>query len=414
MNPATFFRIKQEFSSDAIVVDLDDAVRREVLASGVGETIQPGARIAVTGGSRGISSIPQILRAVGAILRELGADPFVITAMGSHGGGTTEGQLKALEELGITEDSVEMPVRSTMETRKVGEAEDGMPVYLDERVDKSDGVFIVNRVKKHTDFHGALESGLCKMMALGLGKVKQAELIHTNKVSEFPHALESLARFMIGTGKIVGALAIIENRLGKTGVLHGVRAEEIPDREKEILKESYEFFPRLPFDEAELLVVQEMGKNISGTGMDPNVLGRLYIEGELEPTSPYIQFVGVLELTRESEGNACGMGFADFTTRRLVDGMDSQKTLLNILTSNFVQRGKIPITLENDRELIETALGCVQGSHQSRPRIAIIRDTSNLEELAVSESLLESLDPSVKVIGEVPLKFDSGGNLVTI
>jgi hypothetical protein len=414
MNSPPFFKIKQDFSSDAAVVDLDNAVRREVLASGVRETIKPGAKIAITGGSRGVSNIPLILRAVGATLRELGAEPFAITAMGSHGGGTTDGQLNVLMEFGITEDSVEMPVRSTMETRRIGETDDAMPVYLDALVDKADGVFIVNRVKKHTDFHGAIESGLCKMMALGLGKVRQANLIHANKVSGFPHALESVARFMIGTGKIVGGLAIIENRLGNTAVLRGVRAAEIPDREKEILKESYAFFPRLPFEEAELLLVQQMGKNISGAGIDPNVLGRLYIEGEPEPSSPNIQLVGVLELTRETEGNACGTGFADFTTQRLADAVDWQTTLLNTLTSNFVQRGKMPITLKNDRELFETALSCVQGAHRSRPRIAIIRNTSNLESLVVSESLLDSLDPSVQVMGEVPLIFDSDGNLPAI
>jgi hypothetical protein len=414
MNPMPFFKIKQEFASDATITDIADSVRSEVLASGVGKRIEPGAKIAVTGGSRGVSRIPEILRAVGATLKDLGADPFVNTAMGSHGGGTAEGQLKVLKKLGVTEKSVEMPVRSTMETRKIGETEDGMPVYLDELVDQADGVFIVNRVKKHTDFHGAIESGLCKMMALGLGKVKQADLIHANKVSRMPQALESLSRVMIGTGKIVGGLAIIENRLGKTGLLRGVEAEEIPDREKEILKESYGFFPRLPFDEAELLLVQQLGKNISGGGMDPNVLGRLYIDGELEPTSPSIQLVGVLELTKETEGNACGTGFADFTTRRLIDAMDWQKTLLNTLTSNFVQRGKIPITLETDRELMETALGCIQGSNRSRPRIAIIRDTLNLENLVVSESLLESLHPSTQVIGEFSLNFDSDGNLAAI
>ena len=414
MNLSTFYKIEQDFATDTLAADLDAAVKREVLASGVGDILSPGAKIAITGGSRGIWNIPVILRAVGATLRELGAEPFVITAMGSHGGATVEGQLRVLEELGITEKSVEMPVRSTMETRKIGETDGGMPVYLDVLVDEADGVFIVNRVKKHTDFHGAIESGLCKMMALGLGKVKQADLIHANKVGGFPPALESLARVLIGTGKIAGGLAIIENRLGQTAILRGVRAEEIPDREKEILKESYQFFPRLPFEEAELLLIQEMGKNISGTGMDPNVFGRLYIEGELEPTSPNIQLIGVLALSKESEGNACGLGLADFITRRLMDATDMQQTLLNALTSNFVQRGKIPITLENDRELIETALSCVQGPHRACPRVAIIRNTLSLENLVVSESLLESLDPSVKVMGEFPLIFDSSGNLVEI
>ena len=411
MNHTTFYKIEQDFANDPVVTDLAAAVRREVLASGVGDRLGPGAKIAITGGSRGVWKIPEILRAVGATLADLGADPFVITAMGSHGGATVEGQLKVLEELGVTEQSVEMPVRSTMQTRQIGETDRGVPVYLDALVDKADGVFIVNRVKKHTDFHGAIESGLCKMMALGLGKVKQADLIHVNKVSGLPRALESLARVMIGTGKIAGGLAIVENRLGQTALLRGVRAEEIPDSEKEILKESYQFFPRLPFDEADLLLIREMGKNISGTGMDPNVLGRLYIEGELEPTSPNIQLIGVLALTKETEGNACGMGLADFVTQRLLDATDQEQTLLNVLTSNFVQRAKTPVTLENDRELIETALSCVQGSHRSRPRVAIIQNTLQLENLAVSESLLGSLDPSVKVMGEFPLKFDSSGSL---
>ncbi|MDP6115260.1 MAG: lactate racemase domain-containing protein [Planctomycetota bacterium] len=411
MNLPRFFKIKQDFASDTSVADVDAEARSEVKASGAAERIQPGARIAVTGGSRGIANLPDILRSVGAALKDLGAEPFVNTAMGSHGGGTAEGQLKVLKELNVTEETVGMPVRSTMETRQVGETGDGMPVYLDELVCECDGVFVVNRVKKHTDFHGAIESGLCKMMALGLGKVKQADLIHANQVSGFPHALESLAQCLIGTGKIVGGLAIIENRLGNTAVLHGVRADEIPDREKEILKESYEFFPRLPFDEAELVLVQQMGKNISGGGMDPNVLGRLYIEGEAEPENPNLQLVGVLELTKETEGNASGIGFADFISQRLLDAYDRHKTVFNTLTSNFVRRGKIPITLENDTQLIQTALTCIQGPHRSNPRMAFIRDTLHLEELIVTESLLESLHSGVEVLGETALEFNSDGNL---
>lgn len=411
MNLPRFFKIKQGFASDKSVADINAEVRRHVSASGVGELIKPGAKIAITGGSRGIANLPGILRAVGSALKELGAEPFVNTAMGSHGGGTAEGQLKVLKELKVTEETVGMPIRSTMETRQIGETDDGMPVYLDELVCECDGVFVVNRVKKHTDFHGPIESGLCKMMALGLGKVKQADLIHANQVSGFPHALESLARCLIRTGKIVGGLAIIENRLGETAVLHGVRAEEIPDREKEILKESYEFFPRLPFDEAELLLVKQMGKNISGGGMDPNVLGRLYIEGELEPEKPFLQLVGVLELTKETEGNASGIGFADFTTQRLLDAYDRHKTVFNTLTSNFVQRGKIPITLKNDKELIETALTCIQGPHRSNPRIAVIRDTLHLEELIVTEPLLESLHSGIEILGETGLEFNPDGNL---
>lgn len=411
MNHTTFYEIKQDFANDMVVTPLTATIRREVLASGIGDQFAPGAKIAITGGSRGVWKIPEILRAVGKTLADLGIDPFVITAMGSHGGATEEGQLKVLRELGITEESVAMPIRSTMQTRQIGKTDKGMPVYLDELVDKADGVFLVNRIKKHTDFHGAIESGLCKMMALGLGKVKQADLIHANKVSEFPQVLESLARVMIETGKIAGGLAIVENRLGQTAMLRGMRAEEIPDTEKEILKESYQFFPRLPFEEAELLLIKEMGKNISGTGMDPSVLGRLYIEGEPEPTAPNIQLVGVLALTKESEGNACGMGLADFVTQRLFDSSNKQKTLLNTITSNFVQRGKTPIVLGNDRELIETALSCIQGPHRRRPRVAVIRSTSQLENLVVSESLLESLASSIKVLGEFPLKFNSYGGL---
>jgi len=411
MNLPKFYRINQDFGSDPGVEDIEAAARHAVMESGIAERIEPGAEVAVTGGSRGIHNIPEILRSVGVALREVGASPFVITAMGSHGGGTTVGQLAVLEELGITEDSVDMPVRSTMATLEVGTTPEGMPVFLDAIANESAGVFIVGRVKKHTDFHGPIESGLCKMMALGLGKVRQANFIHANRPGGFPATIEALARVMVGTGKILGGMAIIENRFGETAFLTGVPAEEIPDREKELLKQSYEYFPMLPFTEADILIVRRMGKNISGTGMDTNTLGRMYVEGEPEPAEPFIQLVGILELTRETEGNAAGIGLADLTTRRLFESIDYQKTNLNTITSNFLIRAKIPITLENDRELLETAIGAIQGPFRGSPRIGIIEDTLSLESILVSEPLKENLNGSAIIAGEEPLEFDHEGNI---
>ncbi|MBI2191604.1 MAG: DUF2088 domain-containing protein [Planctomycetes bacterium] len=406
------YRVRQCFAADPRIGDIDQAVRQAIESTGVFERLSPGVSVAITAGSRGIRNLPDILRATGEAFRRMGARPFLITAMGSHGGGTSEGQLHVLAELGVTEDSTGMPVRSTMQTHEVGRTPAGMPVYLDSIARAADSIWIVNRVKKHTDFHGPLESGLCKMMALGLGKVRQAQLIHAHRPGDFPSAIESLARVLIDTRRILGGLAIIENRRGDTAALHGVPSQHIPDREKLLLQESYRFFPKLPFDEADVLIVRRMGKNISGAGMDPNVLGRLYIEGEPEPEKPFIQLVGVLDLTPETDGNAAGVGLADLTTRRLARSIDFPKTHLNTLTSNFLQRGKIPITLENDRELLETALGSVQGAFRARPRVAVIEDTLHLESLLVSESLLESLpSDGVSVLDRLPLEFDREGNL---
>lgn len=412
MKQSRFFRVRQHFGDDPEVPDIDVEVSRAIEASGVRDLLRSGPRIALTGGSRGITDLPRILRAAGRVLGSLGAEPFVVTAMGSHGGGTEEGQLAVLRGLGVTSETVGMPVRSTMETREVGTTPEGLPVYMDALVCDADGVFIVNRVKKHTDFHGELESGLCKMMTVGLGKVRQADRLHAHRPSDFPGVIESVARIMINSGKVLGGMAIIENRSGRTAALHGLAAREIPEREKGILKDSYRYFATLPFDEADLLIVRNMGKNISGCGMDPNVIGRIYIEGEPEPEKPFVQLIGVLDLREESDGNAIGVGMADFTTRRLVDSIDLRKTNLNAVTSSFPRRGKIPISLASDRELMEVALRCVQSPFREQPRIAIIEDTSHLESLLVSQSLLGRLAPgSVERSGEVELEFDADGRL---
>ena len=413
MSLPALFRIRQNYDRDPEITDLESEVRDQVEASGIRASLQPGARVAITGGSRGISNIGPILRAIGESLREMGASPFVITAMGSHGGATEEGQLNVLAELGVTESKVGMPVKSTMATRHVGHTPQGWPVYMDELALGCDGVFVVNRVKKHTDFHGEIESGLCKMLVIGLGKVSQADAVHANRPDGFPGAIEDAARTMIQSGKVLGGLAIVENRRGRTALLRGLPAKQIPEAEKQILRESYGLSPGLPFDEADLLIVRQLGKNISGTGMDTNVIGRTYIEGVAEPTRPLIQLIGVLQLTPESEGNAVGIGLADFATRRLVDKIDSPKTSINTVTSNFVRRGKTPITIDSDLELIETALGCVQGPFRGNPRVGLIEDTLNLEALLVSRPLLDSLNTSdVQVEGEVPLAFGPAGDLI--
>ena len=395
------------------LADLDGTVDRLVRASRLGGRVRPGFTVAVAAGSRGVANVDRIVAGVVRTVRSLGGDAFVVPAMGSHGGGTAEGQAQILAELGVTEARVGAPVRSSMAVERIGQTDDGMPVYCDRNALSSDAIVVVNRVKKHTDINAPIESGLLKMISIGLGKRAQADLIHAYGAPGLRRYIPLVARVTLARAPIALGLATLENGYEETAELHAFEPEEIEAGERRLLARNKRLLPRLPFDEIDVLIVERMGKEISGTGMDTNVLGRYRIPGEPEPRRPRIKFVLVLDLTDASHGNAIGVGLADLTTERLVAKIDRPATYVNGITSGFLERAKVPITLPTDRDALETALSRLSPPRRERPRIARIRDTLHLAEFAVSRPLLEEARARLEVIGDaLPLAFDADGSLV--
>jgi hypothetical protein len=395
------------------LTDLEAQVERRVRASRLGGRIGPGFRVAVAAGSRGVANVDRIVAQVVRTVRQLGGDPYVVPAMGSHGGGTAEGQVEILAELGVTEARVGAPIRSSMAVEQIGQTEDGMPVYCDRNALAADAIVVVNRVKKHTDITAPVESGLLKMIAIGLGKKAQADLIHAYGAPGLRHHIPLVARVSLARAPIALGLATLENGYEETAELHAFEPDEIEAGERRLLARNKRLLPRLPFDEIDVLIVERMGKELSGTGMDTNVLGRYRIAGEPEPRRPRVQFVIVLDLTDASHGNAIGVGLADLTTERLVDKIDRRATYVNGITSGFLERAKIPITLTTDREALETALTRLSPPRRARPRIARIVDTLHLAELAVSAPLLDEARAPLEILGPArPLAFESDGSLL--
>ena len=403
--------IRQGFGRER-VEDVAGAVRAEM------ERVLPedlaGKRIAITAGSRGIRNLAEILRAVVEALEARGAAPFLIPAMGSHGGATAEGQVEVLASLGVTEAACGAPIRSSMATAQIGATAGGVPVYMDRNAYEADGVVLVNRIKAHTDFHGEIESGLCKMSAIGLGKQAQALALHRQGVRGIRDVMREVAGVVLGSGRILAGLAILENAYDETAHIEALGPETIPACEPLLLLRSKAMMPRLPVEEIDLLIVDEMGKNFSGTGMDTNILGRMRLPGEPEPESPRVRYVFVRALSEASHGNAAGIGLADITTRRLVEQIDFEATAQNIATSTFLCRGAIPLALGSDRRAIEEALRACWGVEPEAARIVRIPNTLELERVHVSDTLLGELDgrKDIEILGPAePFAFDAGGNL---
>ncbi|MCL6517460.1 lactate racemase domain-containing protein, partial [Alicyclobacillus sp.] len=364
-----------------------------------------------------IANIPIILQSVIRTLKQMGADPFIVPAMGSHGGATAEGQREVLESLGITEAFCEAPIRSSMEVVQIGETQAGVPVYMDALAAAADGVVVVGRVKLHTDFKSpiGIESGLMKMMTIGLGKHRQALALHAHGVPGIRDHMPEAARIVIASGKVLCGIAILENAFEQTAHIEAIEPERIPEREPELLRQSAAWMPKLPVDDVHLLIVDEMGKNYSGTGMDTNIIGRLRIYGVPEPETPRIQYIFVRDLSEASHGNALGIGLADLTTRRLLEKIDFQKMNENVITSTFLQRAAIPIVLDCDRDAIQAALRCLWGVAPEQARIVRIPNTLQLEHLYVSEAVWADLKgkPGVEADGPwAEMTFDASGNLL--
>jgi len=378
------------------------------------QKIRPGMRIAITAGSRGITNIPMILRTAVAYVRHLGATPVVVAAMGSHGGGTAPGQLAVLATLGITPESIGCDVLGGVETVELGRTAQGLAVHMDRFAAACDGILVINRVKAHTSFHGPLESGLVKMLVVGLGKPAGAAQFHRLGPQRLSGALAEIGAAIVDRMPVLGGIAILENGREETADLIPVEPGEMIQIEPALLRRSKALLPRLPVRELDLLIVDEMGKNISGTGMDTNVIGRMGIHGVADG-EPDIQRIVVLDLSNGSHGNANGMGLADFITRRFREKIDFEATYLNTLTATFVHRARMPIVMESDRAAIVAALESLGSPGTDQVRVIRVPNTLLLEHVRISPAVLAEIvkRPDIEVLGSPePLRFDADGNLV--
>ncbi len=390
---------------------VDDVIaetKRQLEQIGLGRKLK-GKRIAITAGSRGIAKIAEIIKGVVEFVRENGGEPFVFPAMGSHGGATAEGQVAILRDYGITEEFVGAPILATMEVERIGET-DGIPVYADKIAANSDGIIVVNRIKHHTDFSGPHESGLLKMMAVGMGKRHGADVAHTYKAWSLRNYIPKMAREMLKRLPILAGVAILENGYHQVAKLVALKPNEIEVGDRELLRFWKRIRPKIPFNHLDVLIVERMGKNISGTGMDTKVIGRLMITGENELKHPMPRVIVVLDLTDESHGNAAGLGLADITTKRLIDKINWHDTHINVFTSGFIERDRIPVVAENDRQALEWALEIAKVRNPEKARIVRIRDTNTLGVLYISQGLWDeaSKNPRIKFVNELTLKFEDG------
>ena len=411
--PPTLLAVEQKFDS-AQLADLAATTRRALTNAELVARMQPGASVAIGVGSRGIANLSLIVRTTVDALREAGLKPFIVPAMGSHAGATAEGQTKMLANLGVTEETVGAEIRATMEVAQVGQLPGGPPLFQGRDSLAADYTLLINRVKVHTAFRAQIESGLAKMEVIGLGKQQGASLMHNLGVPAFQNYLAPAARIYEAETNVIGGLAIVENAYDETAEIMGLSADEIGGpKEETLLVRSKSLMPSLPFPEIEVLVVRQAGKNISGTGMDPNILGRLFIPRQPENFGgPDIALIALLDLTETTHGNANGMGLANVITARLAQKIDWQATYTNALTAGILgmQRTAMPITMPSDEQALQIALrNC--GYSAAEARLVLIQDTLTLDRLWVSPNLRAQVETHerLSVVEEMPLAFDDAG-----
>lgn len=404
-------KVKQRFDNEQIE-DLTAALNEKLNQEKITSLVKPGMSIAVAVGSRGVDRIVEITAATIAFLKELGAEPFIVPSMGSHGGATAEGQTDVLRHLGVTEESTGAPIRSTMEVVKLGELENGLPVYVDKYASEADGLVVINRIKPHTAFRGPVESGMMKMISIGLGKQKGAEACHQMGFKYMAENVPAMAKIIMNERPFLFGVATVENAFDKAAIVDVMTKQDIIDHEKDLQVKAKEMLPKLFFDQLDVLVIDEIGKNISGDGMDPNITGRFptpYATG-----GPDVNKMVVLDLTHETEGNANGVGTADFTTQRLVDKMDREVTYANGLTSTVCAPTKIATTLANDQEAIKAAIKTCNILDFTKVKMVRIKNTLEIAEIEVSEALYDYVKnhPQLEAVTEpAAWPFDENGNL---
>jgi len=367
--------------------DIPGTIRRLIRHSRLRERVAPGGTIAVGIGSRGVNAIDLVARTIVDSLRELGYKPFIVAAMGSHGGATAEGQRELLAGYGVTPQAMGVPVKTDMETVVLGTNPVGLPIYFDKNAYRADGIVLANRVKPHTDFHATHESGVLKMLVIGLGKRDGASQVHKLGIRGLRELLPAVGQFLVKNTSFALGLAIVENAEDVPAEIVALEPETIFEVEPVLLERARGLMGRLPFDQIDLLVVGELGKNYSGAGMDPNVIGRLFIETQTDFDRPVVTRLVVLDVSDESHGNIVGVGFADLTTERLISKMDPQSFRINTLTSCCLQRSRIPLTLPSDREVIESALETCWRIDPADARVVVIPNTLELKSLWISAPL---------------------------
>jgi hypothetical protein len=388
------------------------ALTERLAASRAASEIKPGSSVAITAGSRGISNLPLILRTVANEIKASGGVPFIFPAMGSHGGATAAGQTHVLESMGITEETIGAPIKATMETVVIGESQDGLPIYIDKYANEADCVVVVNRVKPHVAFRGDYESGLMKMIAVGMGKQKGAESAHLMGFGKMAENVLSYAKIVLARKNILFAVGIVENPYHETAQIEVLRGCEIEGVEPQMLRKAWELYPKLFFDKLDALALDEIGKDISGTGFDTNVLGRYHTNYAFG--GPDIKRISVLDITDRSGGNGNGLGILDFTTRRAYEKFDFEQSYPNSLTSTIPLSVKIPMVLKNDKQAIQAAIKTCNPEDAERVAFVRIKNTVSLDEIEVSESLQRYVEehPNLSLESDpYDLRFDADGNL---
>ncbi len=409
------FRLRQTFERPR-VDSIPTTVEAELRRLNLGSKIKPGQSVAITCGSRGIANIKHITKAIVEHVKRLGAQPYIVPAMGSHGGGTAEGQRGILEGYGVTEAFCGCPIKASMETIVVTQAAEGFPVHFDRHASEADHVIVAGRVKPHTNFYGDIESGLMKMMLIGLGKHNGAKIYHRAIQNySFGQIVRSVARVVLERCRIVAGVGIVENSYDETALIKAVAPEEFEAREKELLVQAKKWLPRLPFDEIDILFVEEHGKNISGTGMDTNVIGRKFRNTPLcDQEKPNVKRIIVRGLTESTHGNACGLGMAEFCLSRVVQQVDRKITVINSLTGGHPEGAHIPIHFDTDRECLEAAVSVIGLIEPHDAKIVWIRNTLDLAEVEVSAPYLDEANrrEDLEVLSPLrDLPFDASGML---
>ena len=411
-------KIKQKFSAIPAIRNIEQMVRDQLSEPGLMSAVKPGDSVAITAGSRGVANIHIILKTVVEELKAIGASPFIIPAMGSHGKATAEGQIEVLEHYKVTEEIVGAPIKSSMETVQLGNCRDGFMVYMDKNAYEADHVVVVNRIKQHTDFCGKIESGLVKIIGIGLGKRDGAASYHGASLHYgFERVLRGVAEIVLNTGKIAFGLGIIENQYDETAVISSVHGNTLVEEEERLQEKAKEMAAHLPFDELDVLIVDEIGKDISGAGMDTKIIGRLMHTGGEDLEKPKITRIFARDITPNSMGNAGGIGLADFTTTRLVNKMDREATYINFITAMGPQKVRIPVYYDTDREVLDAVFQTIGMVKPEESRTVRIKNTLELALVEVSEKFLDAVKErdDLEIAGKLKeMEFDSAGNLTPL